>query len=337
MPNRLLDLTDDPLKLSVRTDLLCLHRDGIELATVPLNEIAAVVLAQPRISLSHAVLSGLASAGAALVVTNEKHLPVGMLLPLEGHFIQAERFAKQAAAPLPTNKRLWQQLIRAKVLAQSAVLTELHGNDEGINHLAARVKSGDPDNIEAQAARKYWPVLFDDPSFRRDRERPDQNRHLNYGYAVLRAIVARAICAAGLHPSIGLHHHNRYNAFCLADDLMEPLRPLVDRLVALWVRENDPEDPFNRAAKVHLITGLTGRVWLDNAWRTLFDVVGLTASSLAQVYEGSRRALVLPDLAASLAGPPSSNSAPGPPSSNSAPGPPSSSSAADADVEEALT
>ena len=136
---------------------------------------------------------------------------------------------------MPVCKRLWRQIVRAKIKAQAALLVELRGTDFGLGALVLRVRSGDPSNVEARAARRYWPHVFADLDFRRHRENEDQNILLNYGYAVLRAIIARAICAAGLHPSLGIHHHNRYNAFCLADDLMEPFRPAVDHAVAEYM------------------------------------------------------------------------------------------------------
>jgi hypothetical protein len=170
------------------------------------------------------------------IVSNEKHLPAAMLLPLSTHSTQTERFARQAAVSLPTRKRAWQQIVQAKLRAQARLLEETTGADQGLHVMAGRVRSGDPDNLEAQAARVYWPALFgkeaSGEAFRRDPEGEGINVHLNYGYAVLRAIVARALCASGLHPSLGVHHHNRYDTFCLADDLMEPFRPLVDRVVA---------------------------------------------------------------------------------------------------------
>jgi CRISPR-associated protein Cas1 len=204
--------------------------------TIPFADIAVLVTSHPQISFTQAVLAGLAAAGGMFIVSNEKHLPAAMLLPLSTHSTQTERFARQAAVSLPTRKRSWQQIVQAKLRAQARLLEETTGADQGLRQMAARVRSGDPDNLEAQAARTYWQALFGEgPSgepFRRDPEGGGINVHLNYGYAVLRAIVARALCASGLHPSLGVHHHNRYDTFCLADDLMEPFRPLVDRVVA---------------------------------------------------------------------------------------------------------
>ena len=177
----------------------------------------------------------------------------------------------------------------------AALLTELHGTDHGVAVLAGRVRSGDPSNVEARAARRYWPYVFADLDFRRHRENEDQNILLNYGYAVLRAIVARAICAAGLHPSLGIHHHNRYNAFCLADDLMEPFRPAVDRAVAEYMSTHDEPYKLESAAKQNIIGDLTGRYMVGGEQRTLFDTAGRVASSLADVFLGNAEELELPD------------------------------------------
>jgi len=295
MTNRIIELSEGPACLSVQNGLLTIEREAVEQVTVPLVDLAVLVVAHPRVNFTHSVLSGIAMTGGAFVVCNDARLPVGMLLPIEGHFVQAERFGRQAQASLPTRKRLWQQIVRAKLRAQSRLLEDLRGHDRGIAALAGRVRSGDPKNVEAQASRRYWPALFADPKFRRNREADDQNRLLNYGYAVLRAIVARAICAAGLHPSLGLHHHNRYDAFCLAEDLMEPLRPIVDGAVARWVEAHGPSAPLDRDTKAALINALLGRFAVEGESRTLFEIVSRTASSLAAVFAGERKDLLLPD------------------------------------------
>lgn len=315
--------------------------------TVPLADIAVLITSHPQISFTHAVLAGLAAAGGIFIACNEKHMPAAMMLPLETHSTQAERFAKQAAAPVPLRKRAWQQIVQAKLRAQGRLLEERTGKDWGLGPMAAKVRSGDPDNLEARAARIYWQALFGDfkseisnsfrrdlpeggvqspisnsfrrdptmgsvkspisNSFRRDPEGEDVNPHLNYGYAVLRAISARALCAAGLHPSLGVHHHNRYDAFCLADDLMEPFRPLVDRVVAKLRDErlanfesgisNLPAEPaLDREAKRAILEGLLGRFSAEGESRTLFDWVSRAASSLASAIERQREKLDLPSL-----------------------------------------
>jgi CRISPR-associated protein Cas1 len=204
-----------------------------------------------------------------------------MLLPLVCHSLQTGRFAAQAALSLPAKKRLWQQIVRAKIQAQARLLEEKLDADCGLRAFASRVRSGDAGNLEAQAARIYWRKLFNDPHFRRDPDADGLNSCLNYGYAVLRAIVSRSLCGAGLHPSLGVHHHNRYDAFCLADDLMEPFRPIVDREVASLRDARGPEPPLDKESKRALLQTLLGRFEAAAESRTLFDWASRTAESLA--------------------------------------------------------
>ncbi len=296
MTNRILDLSESPARLRVRNRQLVIQRDDGAEVSFPLADLAVLVVSHPQVSYTHAVISGLVAQGGAFVACDQRHLPTGMLLPLVGHSTQVERFAAQAQASLPTRKRLWQQLVRAKIEAQAQLLRQLRNSDHGISALGSRVKSGDPSNVEAQASRRYWRALFADAQFHRRRDLPDQNRLLNYGYAVLRAIVARAVCAAGLHPSLGLHHHNRYDAYCLVDDLMEPFRPLVDRAVALYVREHGIPEELDKEARQHLLRAVTGRVAMGDEQRTVFDAASRTASSLVKVFLGEAKQLDLPAL-----------------------------------------
>jgi CRISPR-associated protein Cas1 len=296
MTDRILDLSEHPAYLSVNNGLLVIAQDGREDQTVPLADLAVVVVSHPQVKYTHAVLAGLTAAGASFVTCDVRHLPVGMLLPIDAHYVQTERFALQAQAPLPMRKRLWQEIVRAKVRAQGRLLAALHGNDQGLLALAGDVKSGDTANVEAQASRRYWPALFADPAFRRDREAEDQNRLLNYGYAILRAIVSRAICAAGLHPSLGLHHHNRYNPFCLADDLMEPLRPVVDKAVCDLTCAAGAALEMDRRTKTALLEAVTGRVRVQGESRTLFDAASMAASSLVAVLHKEAKHLILPEV-----------------------------------------
>lgn len=296
MTNRMIELSEGPASLSVRHGQLVIARDEVAEVTVPLEDIACVVVAHPRVMFTHAVLSGLAARGAAFVVCNERFLPIGMLLPLDAHSTQAQRFAAQAAAPQPTRMRLWRQIVQAKVRAQGRLLARARGDDKGLLALVAGVKPGDPLNVEAHASRIYWAALFPEDRFRRNFMAEDQNRFLNYGYAVLRAVVARAICAAGLHPSFGLHHHHRNNAYCLADDLMEPFRPIVDAAVVRICDEHGPDAPMDKSRKAVLFDALLGRFTFDDDSRTLFDILSRTAASLAQALAGQRKDLALPEL-----------------------------------------
>ena len=210
MINRIIEVAETPARLRVDLGRLAVDVVGQSTVFVPMKEIAAIVVSNPAVSLTQAVLSELAGQGGVFVAMSEQFLPVAMMLPLETHGTQTARMGKQAEASEPTKKRAWQTIVRAKVRAQWALLAALGRPEPGLEVLIKAVQSGDIKNIEAQAAARYWKVLFG-PAFRRDRDAFDQNRLLNYGYAVLRAATARAICGAGLHPCLGVQHHNKYN------------------------------------------------------------------------------------------------------------------------------
>lgn len=299
MGDRIIDFSEEPASLSVRIGLLVIERKDKPEITIPFEDIAVIIASHAQVHYTNAVLAGLASACGAFIVCNEKHLPVGMLLPIVGHSTQGERFIKQANASEPTCKQLWKQVIKEKIKNQGKLLQELYGDDQGLIAMAGKVKSGDPENLEGQASRRYWPHIFGEKSFSRDREAEDQNIFLNYGYTVLRAIVARAICGAGLHPSLGIHHHNRYDSYCLADDLMEPFRPIVDKAVVELVNDRGTEAPLDKEVKAKIIGALTGRFELEGEQRTLFDIISRTSASLAQVFCGEIDDLILPDLSPS--------------------------------------
>ncbi len=299
MIDRIVEISN-PARLSIRDSQLVIElapEEQLSLPfTIPVSDIAALLLAHPQISLSQAVLSRIAEAGGSVVTVDSKFLPASMLLPVQSHFIQTERFAGQMELSRPARKRLWQQIVRAKIKAQGELLRELHGSDQGLITLSARVRSGDMGNVEAQAARRYWQHLFPGKPFRRGSDEIDQNRHLDYGYTVLRAAVARAICAAGLHPSIGLQHSNRYDPFCLAADVMEPFRPLIDRRVAQWIAREDAAAPLDSRTKNWLIGAVTARYIFQREERALFDILLRVANSLARCVAGEQRDPVLPSL-----------------------------------------
>ncbi len=296
MIERIIDLSSEPVFLSVNLERLAIERKDQPTIYIPLDEVGVVVSAHRAVTFTQAALADIAARGGVVVVCDAKSMPAAMLLPLERHHLQADRFEKQAAAPLPLKKGVWRQIVQAKVRAQARLLVDLHGDDHGLAHMAEKVKSGDTENIEGQAARRYWPVLFGDPAFRRQREGAGPNHLLNYGYAVLRAQAARAVCAAGLHPSLGVHHHNQYDAYCLADDVMEPFRPIVDRQVVDMVGKLGAEVPLEKETKGMLIGALTERRTIQGESRTLFDILSITASSLAKVFLGEAKSIALPDL-----------------------------------------
>lgn len=294
--DKIIDISDSVVSLNVRlTNLVIDCGDTSGKTMVPLTEVAAVVLSHQHVNMTNAALAGIAVNGGIVVVTDSKFQPAGMLLPLDAHYAQGERFRMQAAVAQPVHKRLWQQTVRSKISAQAAVLKRLSEHDGGLSHLGSRVTSGDTGNHEAQAAQRYWPLVFNNPHFRRNREADDQNRLLNYGYAVLRALTARAICSVGLHPALGMHHHNRYDPFALSSDLMEPFRPLVDETVARIVFEQGGNVVLGKDVKRAIIAGITGLIEVDGETRTIFSVLAKSASSLAAVYAGERKKMFLPE------------------------------------------
>ncbi len=294
--DRILDFSEEAAFLSSRIGLLVIERKDKPEITMPFSDIAVIISSHPQVHYTNAALAGLMEACGAFIVCNNKYLPVGMLLPIVGHSTQGERFLKQTQASQPTCKQIWKQIVSEKIKNQGKLLQELYGKDEGLLAMSKDVKSGDTENLEGWASRKYWPKIFGDAEFLRDREAEDQNKFLNYGYTVLRAITARAVCGAGLHPSLGVHHHNRYDSYCLADDLMEPFRPIVDRAVVNLVKGKGAAAPLEKEAKAVIIGALTGRFILEGEERTLFDIISRTASSLAQIFEGQTNELVLPEI-----------------------------------------
>jgi CRISPR-associated protein Cas1 len=296
MRNRILEISESPCRLRVEHRQLVIERsDERELFayTVPLDDIAVLVVAHPQVTYTQAVLAELSERGAAFVTCNRNRMPVGLLIPLDGNSVQTERFHRQLQMKQPQKKRLWQQIVRAKIAMQAAMLKSVHDEDFGLTALVNQVRSGDPSNVEARAARKYWPALFG-KEFRRDTDGEGQNRFLNYGYAVLRAATARAVCAAGLHPSLGLHHHNKYNSWCLADDVMEPFRPVVDRVVFDLVSRSGPDAAMDQRVRAELIRAILSHVWLQERIRSVIDALAVTASSLAKAITESDTQLVLP-------------------------------------------
>lgn len=292
MTDRIIEIADTPARLRVDLGRLAIEVSEQPPVFVQMSEIAAVVVSNAGVTLSQAVLAELAKNGAVFVAMSENFLPIGMLLPLDAHSTQSARMGKQAEAAEPTKKRAWQSIVRAKIKAQWALLDEVGAPLSGLDELLSRVHSGDPENIEAQAASKYWRALFGG-DFRRNRDAFDQNRLLNYGYAVLRAATARAICGAGLHPALGVQHHNQYNPFCLADDLMEPYRPMVDRVVHRLAAREGPQVELGKAIRAEIISALLGRVSVRGSQRTLFDALSRSAASLARVLTGEDRDLEL--------------------------------------------
>ena len=284
MTERIIEIAEQSAFLNLSNNLLNIRLKDGKTAEIPVSEIQCLILANPAITLTGALLAALAENGAAVVISGKDRLPIGMQLPISGNYIQQERFCSQIEAKLPLKKRLWQTVIREKIRRQGELLQKLHNDDFGLLNLAEKVRSGDPDNIESRAAVIYWKNFWTS-SFRRDRGVADSNMMLNYGYAVLRAITARACCAAGLHPTVGINHHNRYNAYCLADDLMEPFRTVIDETVYKLNPENLYIDELTQDMRRQLISSLQGKLDTSDGMWKISDLIQHSANQLVESFQ----------------------------------------------------
>lgn len=291
MIGRVVEIAEDGRHLAKSRGFLTVSAEGAEIGRVPLDDVAAVVASAHGITYSNNLLVALAERCTPLVVCGANHRPAGFLWAVDGHHEQAGRMADQAAASRPLKKRLWAQIVSAKVDSQRATLEAVGAQHQGFFLLARKVRSGDPDNVEAQAARRYWPLLFGE-EFRRDRQAGNTNAMLNYIYTVLRAGTARAIMAAGLHPSLGLSHRQRGNAFALADDLMEPFRPLADLIVHDLVRKGICE--VDRETKPKLARILVTDMSTTEGVSPVGLCLDRLALSLARCFAGEAQKLDLP-------------------------------------------
>lgn len=291
-----------PAKLSLRDRQLLMSKTN-ELGqkvekTVPIEDIGAVVLEDPRISITHGLIAALLANNAALVTCDERYHPTGLMLNLCGNTTQAESFRHQTEASQPLKKQLWQQVVQTKIINQAKVLEDRSVLAEVLHSAAKNVRSGDTDNREGFAAAYYWPKVFDRyPGFTRGREAGYPNNLLNYGYAILRAVVARSLVGSGLLPTLGIFHHNRYNQYCLADDMMEPYRPYIDRVVAAMVEmEDDAPDFLTKEHREKLLTIPTLTVSMNGKQRPLMIAASETSASLVRCFTGEQRKLVLPEM-----------------------------------------
>ena len=274
------------------------NKDEKELTrTVPIEDIGVVILDHKQITVTQGLISELLDNNCAVITCDSRQLPVGLMLPLAGNSVQNERFRLQIDASLPLKKQLWQQTIEAKIRNQAAMLHystgETHNN---MLKWSESVRSGDTENMEARAAVSYWKTVFpDNPYFVRDHEGGGANALLNYGYAILRAIVARALVASGLLPTLGIHHHNRYNAYCLADDIMEPYRPYVDRVVFDMISD-DLHAEVTVANKIKLLNIPVVEVMIGGRRSPLMVAVSHTTASLVKCFRGESRRLIYPEM-----------------------------------------
>lgn len=296
----------NPAYLSLRNGQLVIRLPEVEKAelpdiikqetirTVPIEDIGVVVLDNKQITITQGALAELVANSAAVITCDSKCMPTGMLLPLSGNTLYQERFRNQIEAAIPLRKQLWQQTVKAKIENQAYCLQKNTSKSfVSLHVLARKVRSDDADNHEAQAAAYYWKNLFSD-GFTRDKDGIPPNNLLNYGYAILRAVIARALVGSGLLPVYGIHHHNRYNAYCLADDIMEPYRPFVDDLVISTMKKMEVSDDLTVALKREMLSIPVLDVVIGGKRSPLMIAAGLTTASLAKCYNGEAREISYP-------------------------------------------
>lgn len=301
----------NPIYLSLRNAQLVLHIPEVEnnktlpeaikkeaKRTIPIEDIGVVILDNRRITITSGAMEALLENNCAVITCNQKSMPVGLLLPLCGNTTQNERFRSQLEASLPLRKQLWQQTIKQKILNQEHVLRINTAQETKCMHVWSNdVRSGDSDNLEARAAAYYWRNVFTTyPNFVRDREGTPPNNLLNYGYAILRAIIARALVGSGLLPTLGIHHHNRYNAYCLADDIMEPYRPYVDQLVLDIIQCNLEISDITRDLKMQLLGIPMLDVVINGKRSPLMIAAQQTTASLAKCFAGECKRISYPEM-----------------------------------------
>lgn len=287
----------NPAHLSVRNQQLVveLKDDERTTKTIPIEDLGIIILEHPQITLTSNLLEQLMDQQVAVITCNSNYMPSGMFLPLEGNSEQTLRMRTQLESSLPLKKQLWQQTVRSKILNQAMVLERLGIPPQRLIHLQNDVLSGDTSNCEAQAASHYWGKIYGG-NFVRSRDPETPNAQLNYGYAILRSIVARALTASGMLPSIGIHHRNKYNAFCLADDIMEPYRPYVDWIVLHLPGIHETTEGLTKEQKIELLKLAQLDVFIGEVKRPLFHAVSITTASLYKCFEGSQRKITYPEL-----------------------------------------
>ena len=285
MIGRVIEVANDGRHLARSRGFMTVSGEDGEVGRIPLDDIAVLLCNARGLTYSNSLMTELAKRGSAVVLCGPNYLPVAWVWPLEGHHVQALRMRHQLSASKPLLKRLWQAVVRAKIGQQKSTLELLQLPTGGFDVLARRVKSGDRENVEAQAARRYWPLLFG-REFRRSRFGGGPNPFLNYGYTVLRAAVARAVVATGLHPSVGIHHSNRANSMCLVDDLMEPFRPFVDHRAVQLVRVGCEE--LSTDAKRVLSGVLTADLTSQRGTTPLQTCIERSAQSIAKSFESGK-------------------------------------------------
>jgi len=266
-------------------------------ATIPIEDIGVVILDDQQVIITQALMASLLENNVALITCDRTHHPTGLMLNLAGNTLQSAKFKAQLDAGQPLVKQLWQQTIKAKIINQASMLKKLGKEATNMTKWAADVKSGDPDNLEARAAAYYWKTIFPEINgFTRNREGMPPNNLLNYGYAILRALVARSLVGSGLLPTLGIHHRNQYNHYCLADDIMEPYRPFVDFLVVEIIRNGEDYHELTTSIKKQLLGIASVDTIFDDNRSPLMVATQRTTASLVQCFDGTAKKLIYPGL-----------------------------------------
>ena len=286
----------NPAYLKTTNEQLVIElKDSDTPQSAPIEDIGLIILDHQQITITQALMAKLLANNTALITCDDTHHPTGLLLSLDGHSLQSQKFQAQIEASAPLKKQLWQQTVATKIENQAAMLAFRREENKLLLRLAENVKSGDSENAEAQAAVYYWKKVFPEfLNFRRERHGPPPNNLLNYGYAILRALVARSLVGSGLLPTLGIFHRNQYNAYCLADDIMEPYRPFVDFTVYQIIRNNGTNLEMTPAMKKSLLQLPAMDVMMENKKTPLINAVQRTTASLAKCFEGSVRKILYP-------------------------------------------
>ena len=285
---------ENPARLSLKLEQIVIELQDVT-RTVPIEDVGVVILDHKQITITHALIDALLANNCAIVTSNDKHLPVGLMLPLDGHNLQSERFREQIEASGPLKKQMWQQTVTAKILGQAHVLGMQHIEHGNMFKWAKDVRSGDTDNMEARAAAYYWRTVFKNDEFIRNPQGLPPNNLLNYGYSIVRAMMARALVGTGLLPTLGIHHHSRYDAYCLADDIMEPYRPFVDmKVLEMWSKGGVTSD-ISSEQKRELLGITTMDVNISGHRSPMMLAIQTTAQSVQKCYSGEARKIIYPD------------------------------------------
>lgn len=286
----------NPAYLKTTNEQLVIElKDSDTPQSAPIEDIGLIILDHQQITITQALMAKLLANNTALITCDDTHHPTGLLLSLDGNSLQSQKFQAQIEASAPLKKQLWQQTVATKIENQAAMLDFRREENKLLLRLSENVKSGDSENAEAQAAVYYWKKVFPEfLNFRRERHGPPPNNLLNYGYAILRALVARSLVGSGLLPTLGIFHRNQYNAYCLADDIMEPFRPFVDFTVYQIIRNNGSNLEMTPAMKKSLLQLPAMDVMMENKKTPLINAVQRTTASLAKCFEGSVRKILYP-------------------------------------------